>query len=209
MLTILKTYQNQLGVTASKDQLDLTRKRTINQLKQHTAEIAIETIRTRNTQLEVRVRNKAGHKFPTGFPSRRAWLHFIARDAGGKVILESGGFAASGAITGNNADSDLKGYERHYDIIDGSDKVQIYEGIMKNPGGAITYTLLEAGDFIKDNRLLPKGFRKDRADSSMAVKGNALKYNTFIKNEEVNVFIREFDRHNRPAIISKAEKVYK
>jgi hypothetical protein len=193
MLTILKAHLSELEVTASKDQLDLTRKRTTNQLTQQTAEIAIETVRTRNTRLEVelRIRNKAGHKFPTGFPSRRAWIHFIARDAGGKVMLESGGFTPSGSIMGNRADSDSKGYERHYDIIDGSDKVQIYEGIMKNPGGAITYTLLEAGDFIKDNRLLPKGFHKDRADPLIAVKGSAANDEDFIDGSDFITYLVE------------------
>lgn len=193
MLTILKAHLSELGVTASKDQLDLTRKRTLNQLTQQTAEIAIETVRTRNTELEVEVRvsNKAGHKLPTGFPSRRAWIHFIARDAGGKVMLESGGFTPSGAITGNNADGDMKGYERHYDIIESSDKAQIYEGIMKNPGGAITYTLLEAGDFIKDNRLLPKGFHKDRADPLIAVKGSAANDEDFIDGSDSITYLVE------------------
>jgi hypothetical protein len=193
MLTILEAHLGELGVTASKEQLDLTRKKTTNQLTQQTAQIAIETVRTRNTELEVKVSvsNKAGHKFPTGFPSRRAWIHFIARDAGGKVILESGGFTPTGTIMGNNADSDHEGYETHYDIIDGSDKVQIYEGIMKNPGGAITYTLLEAGDFIKDNRLLPKGFRKDKADLVIAVKGSAANDKNFIDGSDSITYLVE------------------
>jgi hypothetical protein len=200
MLTILEAHLGELRVTASREQLDLTRNRTTNQLTQQTAQIAIETVHTRNTRLEVdlEIRNKAGHKFPTGFPSRRAWIHFIARDAGGKVILESGGFTPTGAITGNNADSDHKGYETHYDIIDGSDKVQIYEGIMKNPGGAITYTLLEAGDFIKDNRLLPKGFRKDKADPVIAVKGSATNDKNFIDGSDSITYLVETAGFQRP-----------
>jgi hypothetical protein len=204
MLTILEAHLGELGVTASKEQLDLTRKRTTNQLTQQTAQIAVETVRTRNTELEVKVSvsNKAGHKFPTGFPSRRAWIHFIARDAGGKVLLESGGFTASGAITGNRADSDPKGYETHYDIIDGSDKVQIYEGIMKNPGGAITYTLLEAGDFIKDNRLLPKGFRKDKADPVIAVKGSAANDRNFIDGSDSITYLVKTAGFQPPYILT-------
>jgi hypothetical protein len=186
MLTILKAHLGELGVTTSKEQLDRTRTRTLNQLTQKTAEIVIETVRTRNTELDVKVRvsNKTGHKFPTGFPSRRAWIHFIARDAKGKIILDSGKFTPSGAITGNNADSDRKDYERHYDTIESYEKVQIYEGIMKNPVGAITYTLLEAGDFIKDNRLLPEGFRKDSADPFIAVKGSAANDKDFVDGSD-------------------------
>jgi hypothetical protein len=204
MLGILQAHLSELGVTASKDQLDLTRKRTINQLIQQTAEIAIETVRTRNTKLEVTVRvtNKAGHKFPTGFPSRRAWLHFIVRDAGGKVILESGAFTPSGSITRNNADSESNDYERHYEIIDDSDKVQIYEGIMRNTDGAITYTLLEAGDFIKDNRLLPKGFYKDRADPLIAVKGTAANDEDFVDGSDSITYLVDTTGFQSPYILT-------
>jgi hypothetical protein len=209
MLTILKVHLSDLGVTASKDQLDLTTKRTTNQLTQQTAEITIETVHMRNTRLEVKVsiRNKAGHKFPTGFPSRRAWIHFIAHDAGGKVILESGGFTPSGAITGNSADSDRKGYERHYDIIDSSDKVQIYEGIMKNPDDAITYTLLESEDFIKDNRLLPKGFHKDSANSLVAVKGLASNDEDFAEGSDSIAYLVETSGFQSPYTL-KAELLF-
>jgi hypothetical protein len=209
MLTILNAHLSELGVTASKEQLDLTKQRTTNQLTLQTAEIAIEIVRTRNTRLEVKVKvsNKAGHKFPTGFPSRRAWIHFIARDAGGKVILESGAFTPSGAITGNNADSDQKGYERHYEIIDGSEEVQVYEGIMKNPDGKITYTLLEAGDFIKDNRLLPRGFRKDRADPIIAVKGSAANDEDFIDGSDSITYLVETSGFQPPYAL-KAELLF-
>ena len=36
--------------------------------------------------VDVGVRNLSGHKFPTGYPSRRAWLHVVVPTTGGRVI---------------------------------------------------------------------------------------------------------------------------
>ena len=38
----------------------------------------------------IRDRNLAGHKFPTGHPYRRAWLHVRVSDPAGRVLFESG-----------------------------------------------------------------------------------------------------------------------
>ena len=114
-----------------------------------------------------------GHKFPTSFPSRRAWLHVTVTDAAGQVIFESGRPGADGSIQGNAADADPAAYEPHYDVITAADQVQIYEPIMGDTEGKVTYTLLRAATYLKDNRLLPGGADKAKLPPEIAVQGEA------------------------------------
>ena len=51
--------------------------------------------------------------------------------------------------------------------------MQVYETIMAGPDGAVTTGLLTAVRFVKDNRLLPRGFDKRTADQDVAVHGDA------------------------------------
>jgi len=121
----------------------------------------------------VRVTNLTGHKFPTGYPSRRTWLHVVVRDAGGEVIFESGAVDDTGAIAGNDNDRDPKRYEPHYQEITAADQVQIYEPILGDHDGAVTTGLITASQYLKDNRLLPRGFDKATAAAEIAVRGSA------------------------------------
>jgi len=51
--------------------------------------------------------------------------------------------------------------------------VQIYESVMVDQAGAVTTGLLSAVRYVKDNRLLPRGFDKRTADKDIAVHGGA------------------------------------
>lgn len=125
-------------------------------------------------QFSVRLSNYSGHKFPTGFPSRRAWLHVAIIDAQGASVFESGAVHSDGSIVGLDSDTNLALYEPHYELIESSDQVQSYETIMEDVDQNLTYTLLAAADFRKDNRLLPAGMDKTSVPSSVRPRGNAL-----------------------------------
>ena len=56
--------------------------------------------------IDVQVENLSGHKLPTAYPSRRAWLHFAVRDGNGRVVFESGALNPDGSIVGNDNDED-------------------------------------------------------------------------------------------------------
>jgi hypothetical protein len=120
-----------------------------------------------------------GHKYPTGFPSRRAWIHLVVEDAAGETIFESGYANPDGSIEGNDNDSDPAAFEPHYLAIDAQDQVQIYEPIIGDTEGAVTTVLLRGGGYLKDNRLLPAGFDKDSVHEDIAVHGVALEDEDF------------------------------
>lgn len=175
MLGLLNRYRAELGVPALPQELDAARRATIRFLQTETATLDISDGQRNGDQLsfDVTVRNLSGHKFPTAYPSRRAWLHVIVRDGAGRVILESGKIEPNGAIAGNDNDADGSRFERHHMEIRSSADVQIFESIMVDHSGAVTTGLLSGVRYAKDNRLLPRGFDKARAHPDVAVHGVA------------------------------------
>jgi hypothetical protein len=175
MLRMLNRFGGELGVVAPGDELNAAADATLRQLAEDTADVAITRADLAGGRLaiDVRVRNRTGHKLPTGYPSRRAWLHVVARDGRGQVIFESGAVSATGAIAGNDNDADAARFEPHYAGIRSPDQVQIYEAIMGEPDGSVTTGLLRATRYLKDNRLLPRGFDKGTAAAEIAVHGAA------------------------------------
>ncbi len=129
--------------------------------------------------VNLEVNNHSGHKFPTSFPSRRAFVHLVVRDAFGKIVFESGAMNPDGSIVGVDADSNLARYEPHYDEITSEEQVQVYEPIMGNTDGNVTYTLLRAAEYLKDNRIPPVGFDKSSVPDDIAVRGAALADDNF------------------------------
>lgn len=176
MLTLLRDNAAELALTADASHFDASIARTDEQLQGRTATVSVASATIANDvlSLDLLLRNAAGHKFPSGIPARRAWLHVTVTDKRGRVLFESGApRLTDGTITGNNADFDPSTYEPHYDLITSPDQVQIYEPIMLDSDGAVTYTLLRAFIYAKDNRLLPVGFAKATAPPDIAVEGHA------------------------------------
>ncbi len=175
MLGMLKSLTDELGLTASTANFDATIQRTADQVQSRTARLSIVDtwVEDRQVTAVVKIESLAGHKFPTGFPSRRAWIHLTVNDEQGRVVFESGRPLEDGRIAGNAADDDAAALEPHYESITAADQVQIYEAIMADTDGAVTYTLLRGAKYAKDNRLLPSGFNPATAHADVAVYGNA------------------------------------
>jgi hypothetical protein len=182
VLQMLSAFGEDLGVTASERHFEATIAHTLEQLQTSTATVGVENINRTGARLtlEVVVQNLAGHKFPTGFPSRRAWLHLTLRAADGQVVFESGAFNPDGSIVGNNADADPAAYEPHYQTIVSPEQVQIYEAILRDTRGLVTTELMTAAGYLKDNRLLPSGFEKSAPYPDIAVRGEAFEDPDFV-----------------------------
>jgi hypothetical protein len=177
MLNMLNRYRGELNVAALPPELQNGAEATLEFLRTRTASVAIENVTTVSGRLQadVVVRNKTGHKLPTAYPSRRAWLHFAVRDRDGRVVFESGALNADGSIAGNDNDTDPSRFEPHYSEIRSVDQVEIYESILGDDRDRVTTGLLTGVHYVKDNRLLPDGFDKQTADSDIAVVGDAFK----------------------------------
>ena len=175
MVRLLNRYRTELGVAALPAELEATARATVRQLQQDTATVTVSQPRLAGSTLsfDVDVRNLTGHKYPTGYPSRRTWLHVTVRDAQGRPVFESGAIADNGAIQGNDSDANPMTFEPHYDRITRADEVQIYEPILGDRNGMPTTGLLTATQYLKDNRLLPRGFDKTTADKEIGVYGDA------------------------------------
>ena len=176
MLRVLNKFRNDLGVIALPQEFEAAANRTVDHLKANTAQVTIDQVDVNagRLQADITVQNLSGHKFPTAYPSRRAWLHVTVKDRNGRAVFESGALNPNGSIQGNDNDADPLRYEPHYTEINSADQVQIYEDIMVGANDMPTTGLLTAVRFIKDNRLLPKGFDKNAVDSDIAPKGTAM-----------------------------------
>ena len=152
------------------------------QVGERAANLILTDLRVADDALTARfeIDTLTGHKFPASFPSRRAWLHVTVTDAAGAVVFESGKHNPNGSIVGNAADEDPAAYEPHYDVITSADQVQIYEPIMGDNEGKVTYQLLRAAVYLKDNRLLPAGADKAKLPKDIAVYGEAADDRNFV-----------------------------
>ena len=155
MLRLLKQNRAGLGITATGTQFDSTLARTRRMLSQHTLSIALALEdRTADTAyFSLRLENKAGHRFPSGYPSRRAFVEFVVLTTAGDTVFKSGVLNGADEVEGHDMP-----YEPHHDVITSPGQVQIYELVMGDVNGDVTTVLERAKAPIKDNRLAPLGF---------------------------------------------------
>jgi len=181
MLRIFNKYRNELGVTALPQEFNAAIERATDYLGTQSARLGIEDANFSGGTLDfvVAIESLAGHKLPTAYPSRRAWLHVTVSDAAGDVVFESGALRPNGSIVGNDNDDDGTRFEPHYVEIHMPDQVQIYEPVLADQAGRLTTGLLSGVRYIKDNRLLPRGFDKASATPDIAVNGQAAQDDDF------------------------------
>jgi hypothetical protein len=170
MLTLLKNNAMAIGVTASAEHFDSTIALTRRQLQNKTIDLSVNTTQENNNLfIDVNLQNKTGHKFPTGYPARRAWIHLTVVNATGDTLFESGAFNSNGEII-----SQGESYFSHFDTINHYSDVQVYEAVMGDVNSNETKTLLRAASYLKDNRIPPIGFSGSAENyEDIAVRGLA------------------------------------
>jgi len=172
---MLGRHHDDLDVAALPQELEAAANRTIQFLGSQAARVIIGDVSVSGGRLrtDITVENLGGHKLPTAYPSRRAWLHVVVRDSGGRVAFESGALRPDGSIAGNDNDGYNTRFEPHYREITSSDQVEIFESILGDANGQVTTGLLNGVRYLKDNRVLPQGFDKRTAEPDIAVQGEA------------------------------------
>jgi len=157
MLKLMRDNRTALGITAKPENFDSTIAATLRMLQQKTLDLKLQTgvLKGDSAHFDLLITNKAGHKFPSGYPSRRAWVEFEVRDQTGKILFHSGRMNPDGSL----ADEDAN-FEPHYQTISRADQVQIYELVPGDVTGSFTNVLERGHTGLKDNRLVPQGFSR-------------------------------------------------
>lgn len=155
MLNLIKTNKTLLGITVPDKSFDSTILATTNMLQQSTLDFDLQqvSITADTAYFKVMLKNKAGHKFPSGYPSRRAVLQFVVIDGMGDTVFQTGIFNNQYRVIGEAAN-----FETHHDVINQSHVPQIYELVPGDVGGNFTSVLERAAILLKDNRIPPLGF---------------------------------------------------
>src|SRR5208337_3072619 len=88
--SMLSSHRDDLAVTAQPSDLAAAAAHVASFLESQSARIAVGPAQVAGSILSfpVRVENLTGHKLPTAYPSRRAWLHVVLNSADGRVVFE-------------------------------------------------------------------------------------------------------------------------
>lgn len=135
------------------------------------AKLSVVAKRTsRGLEIDASIDNLTGHKFPTGYPSRRAWLH-VRVSSGSNVVFESGKSDAYGRIVDREGHVLVGegGFFAHRDTLTRETDVQVYEAVLGNELGKVVSRPLDATRYLKDNRLLPLGYSPAHPDAALTV----------------------------------------
>lgn len=166
MQDMFENFAEELGINP---EIDFTEAKERNRdFLKTSAQITVVpgTSSSDSLNFDVFVDNQTGHKLPSGYHSRRVYLHVEVFNENGETVFESGEIRDDGSIVGVDEDVNPDTYEPHYDIITDSTQVQVYQSIVGDVNDDRTHSLLSGTQFLKDNRLLPNGYDKDAVANS-------------------------------------------
>ena len=172
MLQLIRDNKAALDVQVEDARFDSTLAATAQLLQERSVALSVnfDSTASDTSYYQVRLENKTGHKFPSGYPSRRAVLQFIVLDNAGDTVFASGRYDSDARVTDEDA-----GFESHHNVITREDQAQIYEMVMGDVNYDFTSVLERAAHLLKDNRIPPAGFTTSHyAYDTVAISADAL-----------------------------------
>ncbi|MDO3381716.1 hypothetical protein [Gilvimarinus algae] len=184
LLTMFKQFESVLGVApnsymtgASKAGVDLALESMKLQARDATVTMSIDELSFDGETLiaKVTAKNKAGHRFPSGVAFRRGFIELLVKD--GETIVWASGKTNDAGVIIDNAGRPLATeflpagecgfptnnpagcYQSHHQVITSDRQVQIYEELNRDNTQAFTTSFIHRVNIVKDNRLLPDGWR--------------------------------------------------
>jgi mono/diheme cytochrome c family protein len=183
LLETVKQFPSVMGLrladymTGSSGDLDFAIDNIVSQARHATATVTVAAKSAPGRIIaDVTVTNLTGHRFPSGVGFRRAFLDLEAVDERTnppRLLFASGRTDASGRIVGADgrplpSESFARGpggresYQEHHDTrspIASAGEAQIFEELTQDAGGDFTTSFIRRDRVVKDNRLLPQGWR--------------------------------------------------
>lgn len=208
---MLRDHGPALGALAPREAFEATIAATRAQLETRTGRVSVLEAARADGRLRARVKveNLAGHKLPSGFPEvRRAWLRLRVLDAAGRALVASGEHDDHGRIVGPDGaplPSERAGgpVEPHRDFVADPAQVALYEAVLADADGRPTWRLLRGASYLKDDRLLPRGWDPAHPDAAttapVGLEGDA----DFVGGEDVVRFDLPLD-HAGPVVVEAA-----
>ena len=187
LLEMFNQFDDVLGVsklnfmTGSKDDVGNAVNNFVRTARNDVASLDVkaEWDHTRRVTARVLVKNKVGHRFPSGVGFRRAFLELsvVKRSQGphdkDRVLWASGRTNDLGVLLGadgqplpseffaRDAQSGRQVYQKHHEVITSQDQVQVYETLLRDASGKFTTSFIRGCEIVKDNRLLPRGWKRE------------------------------------------------
>ncbi len=162
--------------------MELSEQASLDQATKESADIELVSVSMTSAGLDarVRVKNKAGHKLPSGVGFRRAFIEFQVLDAQGAPLWASGRTNELGVILDGVTNKPLpteffdvgndgkQTYQPYHSRINQGGQVQIYEELFKDKvvNGVFTTSFFSLAYEVKDTRLMPQGWKRDGPDAS-------------------------------------------
>ncbi len=160
MLKLFRDNIEELGLAATAEQFDEAISSTEDMLYNKSIFMDLNYIdqSTHTAFFELDIVNLTGHKFPSGYPSRRVFVEFLVQDEFGDTLFISGKMDEDFEVIGHDPD-----YEPHYNVIRSEEEVQIYELVVADVNDEVTTVLVRGAYSLKDNRIPPEGFESTHA----------------------------------------------